>query len=771
MAAGSRRVSRHSLLAASGFVTLCTLAVGWPFVVWGRVPMPPDNIYYFYPLNNLTGRILRGGDLPVWNIHQMSGMPLMADPQAGWGSVAAMISYTLLPLAEAAGVLLWSHLVIAGIGTLLFLRSTGVSVPGATLGALAYALTGQVLGPWIDLSYGNFSYVGALSWLPWLLLGVDIAVRHRGYRRLGGWVLTAFAASQVLSTWLGQGAYYDFGVTAAYLLFLTLLGSPAEGRTVKARLQELSLHSAAMGALTVGLAAWTLFPRLELLMVSNLSGGYSVGQQQFEGGSSARILKVLFQGGKAYIGAAILLLVLATPWLRPKRAQWFYLATAALAYFVSLEWMVRSARDYGLLRSVYGLVPGVLQLHLHYPERVAYVYLFFVAALAGTNLDALLAARGKMRVGLGGAVLIALLAILVMKGRSSFWSYGACALGVTLCVGVVVLCWNQRLSTRAASVLLVSLTGVELVVTVTGAHSRYFRLGRPDSYYTVSGVGLGLLESNPGSARYFGYDPQAVRSSGPAYRGGLYSSLVRDLMVTTQATVLGLEDTQGYNPVHLQVYDRLLAVANGQGQHYRNAYILPEGVNSPLLDILNAPHVLVRKGTRLGRKYYPVAEQGDLQLYVNRWAMPRAWVVHDVRVANDDEALQSIHNRSLNPRRAAFVSRPLEERLMWKRGPEEVMVTHYSPDRIEVTAELTSAGLLVLSELDYPAWKVKVDGVPRTVVRANGALRAVRVPRGTHKVTWYYNSTWTSAGFAVTTFTLLGLSVAFLLHVSLAKRA
>ncbi|MEJ7654868.1 MAG: hypothetical protein WKH64_16785 [Chloroflexia bacterium] len=106
------------------------------------------------------------------------------------------------------------------------------------------------------------------------------------------------------------------------------------------------------------------------------------------------------------------------------------------------------------------------------------------------------------------------------------------------------------------------------------------------------------------------------------------------------------------------------------------------------------------------------------------------WAEHEVVRLDDSEALQ----RRLDPRRVAAVSRPVNV----VAPADEVAITSYVADRIEMRVNLSSPGLVVLSELDYPAWKVKVDGRAQPVVRADGALRAVAAPAGEHTMVWYY---------------------------------
>ncbi|MEJ7653110.1 MAG: hypothetical protein WKH64_07110 [Chloroflexia bacterium] len=147
-------------------------------VFQGLAPITGDAVRFFYPLLELMGNTLRSGVLPGWNPHQMAGAPLMGDPQSGWGAVVPMLAYTFLPLADATAVNLVSLTSVSAVGMLLFLRSTGVSVGGATLGSLSYAL-----GTFPYKFQYNPTYIGMIVWLPWLLLGADLALRHRGRTR------------------------------------------------------------------------------------------------------------------------------------------------------------------------------------------------------------------------------------------------------------------------------------------------------------------------------------------------------------------------------------------------------------------------------------------------------------------------------------------------------------------------------------------------------------------------------------------------------------
>ena len=81
----------------------------------------------------------------------------------------------------------------------------------------------------------------------------------------------------------------------------------------------------------------------------------------------------------------------------------------------------------------------------------------------------------------------------------------------------------------------------------------------------------------------------------------------------------------------------------------------------------------------------------------------------------------------------------------------------WQPERIE--AEATGPGRVVLSEIDYPGWRVLVDGKPGLIEKYAGVLRSVKLGAGTHRVLFEFHPDTVYAGVALGIFgwLLLGL--------------
>jgi hypothetical protein len=132
-----------------------------------------------------------------------------------------------------------------------------------------------------------------------------------------------------------------------------------------------------------------------------------------------------------------------------------------------------------------------------------------------------------------------------------------------------------------------------------------------------------------------------------------------------------------------------------------------------------------------------VAETANLKIYERPNPLPRAFIVHDVKITPDDVgALASLHADGFEVSRT--VTLPASPQCALSpaslSAEESAQVVGESPNHLELATHSDSAGLLVLSEMYYPGWQASVDGQPAQVLRADVALRAVCLPAGSHTV-------------------------------------
>ncbi len=84
-----------------------------------------------------------------------------------------------------------------------------------------------------------------------------------------------------------------------------------------------------------------------------------------------------------------------------------------------------------------------------------------------------------------------------------------------------------------------------------------------------------------------------------------------------------------------------------------------------------------------------------------------------------------------------------------------VRCIEYKNNFLKYEVETAKNGILLLSEIWYPAWKVTVDGKPTELLRANYCLRGVEVPEGNHTIEVLYDSSKFFTGMWISVGTLI----------------
>jgi len=147
---------------------------------------------------------------------------------------------------------------------------------------------------------------------------------------------------------------------------------------------------------------------------------------------------------------------------------------------------------------------------------------------------------------------------------------------------------------------------------------------------------------------------------------------------------------------------------------------------------------------------------GDVKIYEVLDALPRAYVVHQVRVIADDEAaLAAMAELSFDPGRTAILAAGHEIDESPSTEPSVTILT-YAPEEIALQVSLHAPGYLVLSDTWYPGWQATVDGKPVVIGRANVHFRAVYLPEGTHTVHFTYRPAIFLVGLGISALTVLG---------------
>jgi hypothetical protein len=196
------------------------------------------------------------------------------------------------------------------------------------------------------------------------------------------------------------------------------------------------------------------------------------------------------------------------------------------------------------------------------------------------------------------------------------------------------------------------------------------------------------------------------------------------------------------------------------------------------------PNVEVASDSPIARLPRDWVEKHDVQVLRNLDALPRAWVVHDARWVNSadtsrtarDSTLREIlfgndplwHDNSTrprDPRTTAWVDIDKQPELSpflageLPKPTETIKVTYPTPQRVELDASLQSPGVVVLSDLFYPGWRLTIDGKDAPIYPVNRLMRGAAVAAGVHKLVYTYEPLSFRVGRAVSIVGICALAI------------
>ena len=780
-------VERHGDLAVGFLLVVFTLITVWPLVGGGTV-VGKDTITQYYTWYSYLGERLRSGDLPAWNPYQFSGAPFAGDPLSGWTYLPAMILFTALPVSAAAKGYLFVHLLLAGLFTYALARALRMNLAGALLAAVAYEFS--VFVYWRSLCCSP--YVSVMAWLPLAIFGIELAVRSARWLDRGLWLgVGGLALSQILAAWPGQGSYYALLALGGYVAYRTLLSPPENLRGLRGRVLGFLFHGSGVLLFGFGLAAAGLLPRVEYQTLSTLAEGYGniEGVRSAWGGWTSDDWQRLLTPGLVYPGLMVLALALAAPLVaRARHAVPFF-------FVLSVCTLVLSSPDGTPLHSVlYFLLPGFEWLHPHGPGRIKVILYLGFALLAGATLSRLgerrRSVRGLVAVPVVTSLLLAVCVVAILATRGPLAGFGIGVSLVSLAALVVanaclVVCARSADGRRGAAFLVVLVLFIDLFAAgrATLAERETADLGKDlvkvdlSSYFEPTGAAEFLRsETEKEPARYFGYGPRRLGSGWSFnYNNWFAERDTSALLASNMATPMGLQSIQGYNAVHIARYDEYMTELNGRSQGYHNADVVPRGLDSPLLDLLNVRYMIVPAAAdadqeallKLKGANPNVYDDDRVEVLENRDALPRAWIVHSAREVSRIQTLELLSSGGVDPRQTALLERmPPDLDRPEDPSADRATVTEYGADRISLQTATGARGLLVLSEAYYPAWKAYVDGEPAPLYVADHVLRAVPVPAGEHTIELRYESGSLRVGVAIS----LGFGLALVVLVAASAR-
>ncbi len=241
------------------------------------------------------------------------------------------------------------------------------------------------------------------------------------------------------------------------------------------------------------------------------------------------------------------------------------------------------------------------------------------------------------------------------------------------------------------------------------------------------------------------------------YKGHTYLAAfgLPEKMIITGGEIVLEPQTQWPNLL-LTVF-RVSLVNSGEGKSY--------ALSRDLIQIEGTSAEKKPPRDQKGDRWQLLAQSQSVDIYENSRALPRAWLAPDARVLDEGTMLQVIRTGILpdgsrwDPLHTALVEAEPVNHLDSSAQDGRAEVTNYEADRVNLQTHSSGNSILVLSENDYPGWRVYIDGHSAEVMRVNYALRGVVIPPGEHQVSFVYRPWSVMSGFLLSLLTAIVLIV------------
>lgn len=718
------RVLLHSL-SLCGFLALA-ITFFW-FFINGQLSFIWDTREFgFINLNMVTGSLV-DGNFPLWNSFNFSGYPYMGDIESGmFYPINWLFSWIFGAVSFSELVYYFVfHFFLGAVFAYILAYKLTKNVFASALAGVVYAYSGYALG--------HISHLGQVvmyMWVPLIFWGYILMFERIAMKlRIFGKVFYMLLAGLIFGTAILVGhsnttIYVLLGlvILTIYELCVQIFGGK---KNLLERIFVTGVSSLVATIFAFMVAAILVLPVLEFAGQSNRteltyeqqSKGWSLMPKNLMGIFNPNYDNVLsgkFKGSVDitqnyfYIGLLPVLFGVCFLFYSKNKYKWFWIIFAGVSLAAAFP-------EYLLVnRWLFDYFPG------------------FNKARMAVQIMGMVFLAGSMIVAMGAKNLAEKFSDKLMKKESMFFLK------------------------RAVLVLLTALFLflIPFDIFYHGFNRRFYSeevnsekvFDLPEELALISqlksGVGTGKIQSQS-----YENDPFRIADE-------------KNTLMQNKWEYYRMENVWGNGGIKIKKYNDLFE---------RQGRMNWEVVNDNLYDFLNAKYIFTTRRL-LPPNHFQKIEFGDKNFYLNKKVLPRAYFVKNFIVEPDEQKQlnlikdgkvdfqkevllenEPVYYGSDNMKYALELAKVSPVNILERRAGYLKLFVHNSEDAI-----------LVLSEVDYPGWKLFVDGKEQKYFTANYVFRAVPLTGGQHEVEFrfepksFYWGSYVSV-FSVILFIMSGL--------------
>ena len=742
------------------FLVLTSVAFFAKIICSGETLYGSDFLYYFYPIKRFAyDYVSTNGLLPLWNPYLFSGTPFIANIQASMFYPLGLLYY-LIPTETAYLYSTVLHCIIGTIFMYMFMRSLSVSKSGAFLSGFIFIFNGYFMA---HLYAGHLSFVQTYVWIPLIFLFFVRFTQSSCFR----YVITAglILGIQILGGF-PQLVFYTILAAILFFFYSCCTRIKIDGA------QYLSKMAVAAGMFVLigfSIAAIQLLPTYEFTQLSTRAEGVGYQFATMDSLPPRNLLTFFFPllfgspaDGTFWISGAtwefweycgyvgIGALAIATITVRKVVSDHlgrFFIMLIVIALFLALG-------KYNPVYPVIYRLPGFNNFRI--PAQIIFLYVFSIAVLTGKGLDFIKGSRAlSMRTG--QIVFYALFLFLPLI----IWSYGFTdSFNNFLSQHIQLAGMTIEQISRIASVISRAIfMSYVILFAVAVSFYLYDKESLPYSMLAVTLIFISIVDLGSFSSPMIQVtDIKSLLNKGKSLHSITQSPIFSRTSINGRCFIenaglwYGFQDVQGYDPLILKRYMEYINRSQGlspDGKVVNLHYI--GDFNNTLIRMLNLKYVVDCKEQRIGT--------------VDPF-MPRCYIVHHMDTKGKNEILDFMMEDQFDPLKVVVFEKGNAPATFFPEEPipdlnEKCWITAYDNNEIRLVADMKAPGFLVMSEINYPGWRVFVDGTKKNILTGNYLFRVVPLNAGRHDIHFIFRPLSFKIGAAISVISLIGV-MAFL---------
>jgi hypothetical protein len=693
----------------------------------------PDIISQIYPWKKLVIESIRSGSIPKWNPYQFSGTPLLANYQSASFSPLNIL-FLLLPFIHAWSISILLQMLLSGLFMLLFVRGLHIGRAGSVVSAVSFMFCGFIV---VWGAYGTLAF--AILYLPLFLYSIENWFEKKKLRYL---LVSTLVIPLSFFSGHFQTSLYFLATGFFYAVYKTII--------------KKDMHSffSSFISICVGLCLSLpqIIPTLQLFYLSVRSDIFTI-TEAIPWNYFPTIIAPDFYGNPvtrndwyghyaewaSFTGSITFILALIGVFFARKKHN-------AVLFFILLACMsLLLAFKTPLTQIIVSLKIPILSTTAI--SRIIVLFSFSVAVLAGFGTDTLTylwsSSRLIKKVVVFTCIYLIALACLwiLLLSHNSLFIIGSNnemfsiakrnlllpSILTILFFGLLFLGYLRNNFLR--KLILISIC-ILVSLDLLRFSSKWMPFESQKYVYPEAGV-VTFLQKNASFNRVFGNIGNEVHG------------------------YFGLQGIEGYDPLYIKRYGEFIQSAGSGSPEQAQRSVVQLNKNGlytkKILDLLGVRFIVHAKAD--GRNIWafpywdypdsfsdtPVYSDTYYEIYENKNAFPRAFLVHEVIIENNEqEIIKRMFSQEIDLSKTVVLEQKpdyeIAECAQDQILKDSVVIKTYEANKIILDVFSECGGFIVLTDNHYPIWKAYVNGELTSIHRADYSFRSVFIPKGTSRV-------------------------------------